>query len=590
MNLLKSYRNHSLLLIVSIGTTVLVFIGLIIYLMSIQFSMGIMEKNYNLFINRVNRVFLKLQDPEILDKEEFLGYLKSLEEIYNRDLSHSFLLIRKVAPETFPVQPADFSYGELNRFYGDLRSFTKELRERRFQQLQDGVSAVYTILGILLVLILLISVLIFLFYRRFHRFILSIDKGIKQIDSHLHYEKVSRLTVSEDDPLEVRDFYRTINKIDDDIELDQFLDGVDSYGRLSDVLEMIAPVIQGLIPCDRIALAFNDTKGYVTAESAYTNYRGIQLDPGKSEMICQTSLEHLVQRRESRIIPDLVDYARGNKVSESTKLILKEGIRSSITVPLFNGDRCIGFLFLSSKVAGIYKQNHLKTANRIANKLKTRFYNDFLIQEVIAETSRSFVSLVNEKDNETSSHLDRMTQYSFLIARCLTDCLEELTPQLIREIRWFAPLHDIGKVGVPDAILGKHGPLTDEEIRIMRQHVVLGEKIIQTMNGNLDAIVSKPLLQTAVDIIRGHHERFDGKGYPKGLIGEEIPLAGRIIAVADVFDALTSKRVYKDAYSIDESCRIMAEEMNGAFDPDVFQGLLDAMDEIRSVYEALKEV
>ncbi len=590
MRIIKSFKNHSRILIALLAATFLIFIFLLVVLILAQYSMGKMEEDYSLIINDINKTFLLLQNPDQFSEEEVGESLVQLEMLHDEIRSSAFSLTRKVLPREFPPVPAIRSSENYEEFYKALRNYTTGIRENKFHVITSQVQTIYLILGLLLILIILIGYLTLHYFRRFYIFSASISNGIGKIDAHLNYRKTDELKPLPSDSLEIRDFYGAINKINRDIYLDQLLDSIETYGKLSEVVYAIVPLIEDHIPFDRIALAFLDTKGYVTAEAAYTRYKELFLDPGKSEEISRTGLKALVKSRKPRIIPDLVKYAGGREISESTRLILKEGILSSLTVPLFSGERCIGFLFFSSRTAGIYKNKHLVRANRIGNKLKNRFYNDFLTQEIIAETSRSFVTLVNEKDNETSTHLERMARYAFFIARTLSDSYEELTPQMIREIRWFAPLHDIGKVGVPDAILGKAGALEDQEVQIMRQHVELGEKILRSMNGNLGSLLNSTLLDTAVDIIRGHHEKFDGSGYPYGLKGDEIPLAGRIVAVADVFDALTSKRVYKAAYTIEESLRIMKEDMAGSFDLTIIQGLERSMDDIRVVYESLREV
>jgi HD-GYP domain-containing protein (c-di-GMP phosphodiesterase class II) len=183
-----------------------------------------------------------------------------------------------------------------------------------------------------------------------------------------------------------------------------------------------------------------------------------------------------------------------------------------------------------------------------------------------------------------------MAKYSYIIAREYNLRVEALDPSLMREILWFAPLHDIGKIGIPDNILHKPGPLSPEEREAMEKHVEIGERVISTMTRRLEDTLSHSLMRTAVDIIAGHHEKFNGKGYPRGLRGTDISIAGRIVAVADVFDALTSRRPYKEAYPMDKALAIMERDMEGHFDPQVLGCLFSAMGEISEVYQELKEI
>ncbi|HPO02680.1 MAG TPA: HD domain-containing phosphohydrolase [Treponemataceae bacterium] len=227
---------------------------------------------------------------------------------------------------------------------------------------------------------------------------------------------------------------------------------------------------------------------------------------------------------------------------------------------------------------------------RIASAVSHTLYTEFLFQETVAETTRAFVSLMSEKDNETSQHLVRMARYSFIVARKYNQTVRRLEPALLREILWFAPLHDIGKIGITDLILHKTGPLTDDERKTMQTHVFIGERVLREMDASLKQVLSESLLKTAIEIIGGHHEKFDGSGYPRGLAGETIPLAGRIVAAADVFDALTSKRPYKDAWPVEKAVSWMKNSMPGHFDPEVFGCLESSIEDIMMVYEELKEV
>ncbi len=153
----------------------------------------------------------------------------------------------------------------------------------------------------------------------------------------------------------------------------------------------------------------------------------------------------------------------------------------------------------------------------------------------------------------------------------------------------YAPLHDIGKVGIPDNILLKPGKLSESEFEIMKNHTKIGARILSYFQNNLrkyDINVFKMAVQIAV----AHHEKWNGKGYPNGIAGKKIPLAARIVAVADVFDALSSKRIYKNAFPFDESVRMVNELSGESFDPDVVEAFNEGLEEIREIYDRMKEV
>ncbi|MBB1417964.1 two-component system response regulator [Pseudoalteromonas sp. SG43-7] len=180
------------------------------------------------------------------------------------------------------------------------------------------------------------------------------------------------------------------------------------------------------------------------------------------------------------------------------------------------------------------------------------------------------------KDTDTGEHIVRMSKYSKILA--LAYGMTEQHAELLKQA---APMHDIGKIGIPDAILLKPGKLTAEEFEHMKQHAKIGAKIL--------ANSSSPLLQLAYILAMEHHEKWDGSGYPNGLKGEEISIEGRIVAIADVFDALTSKRPYKQAWSVDEAISHMREQAGKHFDPQLialFEGQLDAVLAVYSAYQS----
>lgn len=180
------------------------------------------------------------------------------------------------------------------------------------------------------------------------------------------------------------------------------------------------------------------------------------------------------------------------------------------------------------------------------------------------------------KDNETGLHVIRMSHYSRLIA--LKAGINEAWSETLLHA---APMHDVGKIGIPDAILQKPGKLDADEWRIMQRHAEIGAEIIGEDGSNL--------LNMARDVALYHHEKWDGSGYPRGLKGENIPIAARIVALADVFDALTSERPYKKAWPVEQATDLIREQSGQHFDPQLVQAFFDCLPAILTVRERWQE-
>lgn len=186
----------------------------------------------------------------------------------------------------------------------------------------------------------------------------------------------------------------------------------------------------------------------------------------------------------------------------------------------------------------------------------------------------AMAKLAESRDPETGNHLERIQSYCRILTDHLKqqdDAREMVTDEFARTVYLTSPLHDIGKIGIPDAILLKAGRLDTEEFEIMKTHTTLAG---HTLGSALLRYPGANFLQIAYDIAVSHHERFDGKGYPAGLAGEDIPLAARIVAVADVYDAITSKRVYKVEFSHPIARGIIADEAGKQFDPSLVEAFL----------------
>lgn len=194
------------------------------------------------------------------------------------------------------------------------------------------------------------------------------------------------------------------------------------------------------------------------------------------------------------------------------------------------------------------------------------------IQEREHETLMVLGRAAEYKDAETANHTLRVAHYSKLLARKYN--LDEKTQETIF---YASPFHDIGKVGIPDGILLKEGRLTEDEFTIMKKHAYIGYEILKDTR-------SEYLIEGG-EIALNHHEKFDGSGYPEGKKGEDIPISARIVSIADVFDALTSKRPYKNSWSIQEAILLLMNEKEKHFDPHLIDLFIESMDEVKEIYD-----
>jgi putative two-component system response regulator len=219
---------------------------------------------------------------------------------------------------------------------------------------------------------------------------------------------------------------------------------------------------------------------------------------------------------------------------------------------------------------------HLKTEENVAIK---------------DTTIMALSSLAETRDNETGNHIRRTQYYVRTLAIQLRDhprFYDFLTDDNIEMLFKIAPLHDIGKVGIPDRILHKPGKLTEEEFEIMKTHTLLGGNAISGAE-NMTSVRNSPFLKAARQIAIGHHEKWDGSGYPFALRGEDIPIAARLMALADVYDAMSCRRVYKSAMGHDEVTDVIISGKGKHFDPDVVDAFVVALSKFKAIAEKFSD-
>lgn len=226
-------------------------------------------------------------------------------------------------------------------------------------------------------------------------------------------------------------------------------------------------------------------------------------------------------------------------------------------------------------------KNQLEADNE--RKTKALIEHNERMLAIQESTVIGMANLIENRDHDTGEHVKRTSRYVELLTRAAQRadyCTDILTDDYAELLIKAAPMHDIGKIAVSDSILRKPGKLTDEEFDIMKGHTTAGGRIVAEVLGNIE---EKEYIDIAVQVAEGHHEKWDGSGYPNGVNGENIPICARIMAVADVFDALVSKRCYKEPMSVDRAFKVIEESGGSHFDPELTRLFLSIRTEVEEV-------
>jgi HD-GYP domain-containing protein (c-di-GMP phosphodiesterase class II) len=254
--------------------------------------------------------------------------------------------------------------------------------------------------------------------------------------------------------------------------------------------------------------------------------------------------------------------------------INEEGYQASYTLPIYNNKSCIGFVFFNSSQKNCFTKEVLDLIDIFAHLVSNVVKNDINTIKTMLAAFRTANQMVHLKDPETGSHLERMAHFSRLIAKELSYSEKySFNDEFIEDIFIFAPMHDVGKIGIPDEVLKKPAKLNKDEWRTMQTHAYKGRMVINTIieNFEFETIANINVLR---NIAEYHHEALNGNGYPHGMKGKNIPIEARIVAVADVFDALTNKRPYKKAWSNSEAFITLKKLANDVLDQDCVNALL----------------
>ncbi|GAB6068953.1 HD domain-containing protein [Thiomicrorhabdus hydrogeniphila] len=334
----------------------------------------------------------------------------------------------------------------------------------------------------------------------------------------------------------------------------------------------------------RIAVAiYDDETGYIhtfiksSLDEALLNHYSAPL----KEI---PSLVSIAECNQPRLIQDLSILQDHNNVHSKA---ISHHFKSSYTEPFYLGDTLMGFVFYDADEVDYFSDELLENLDTYSRLVESLIISAILPLKTLVALMATTQEITNLRDSETGEHLVRMAHNMEIIARELAEQYD-LTDEQIEYIWCYAPLHDIGKIVIPDSILLKPGKLTEAETKIMQTHVTEGIKMIDKMLGNFhfQDFHHTHLLK---DIVGCHHEWYNGKGYPNGLKGEEIPIVGRIAAVADVFDALISDRVYRKGWPFEEVVKYLQAGKGKQFDPDCVDALLKNEAKIKALLKKCKD-
>jgi len=376
-------------------------------------------------------------------------------------------------------------------------------------------------------------------------------------------------------------------------KINEIISMLNSGKSTEEIFNKLHVSLKRVIPFDGMVLTLlNDTNTFLNIENMIFNQSLFYtfLRKGDRFFITELSVKKLISGKIDLLnIEDLGLFLKKTKMDDIFNEINRNGINSILAVSLVLKNQIRGIIFFLSGYKSFFKNHHITFVRSIVGQIALSVQRAELMKEIenhsknlekmvserteeVLKTQRATIfalsSLADARDSETGDHLERIRNYSVLLMQLyrIDEDHPEINARLLRDLYDSSVLHDIGKVGIPDYILLKKEFLTEEEFDIMKKHPIIGYDAIKNASGDLG---SDFFLNMAMDIILYHHERWDGGGYPYGLKGENIPLSARIVSIADVYDALTSKRPYKHAFSHDDAIGIMKNE-EGKYDPELF--------------------
>ncbi len=335
----------------------------------------------------------------------------------------------------------------------------------------------------------------------------------------------------------------------------------------------------------RIAVALYDDKTDLLRTFIYSSEGDTPLRHYSAQLADSATLRQIVEQGKPRVVNDLAIFA--DSPHEHSRRLLAHGFGASYTMPMYQSGVFRGFVFFNSHERGVLTEDVLHQLDLFGHLLSLTVIHELQKMQNLADAIVTARDITRHRDNETGSHLDRMSRYTRIIAVHLADKYG-LDDSFIEHIFMFAPLHDIGKIAIPDNILLKQAKLSADEFDVMKTHTSKGLELIETMleNFKLHDLEHGGMLRNITEL---HHEALNGSGYPRGLKGEDIPIEARIVAVADIFDALTSRRPYKEAWNNADALEALQCMSGHILDSDCVDALARNLGQVERIQAEFKE-
>jgi HD-GYP domain-containing protein (c-di-GMP phosphodiesterase class II) len=329
-------------------------------------------------------------------------------------------------------------------------------------------------------------------------------------------------------------------------------------------------ILQTAPGINRIGCALYDPGEGMLKTFINSTREGEPLSRYQYPLASSASLSAMARSRATRRLDNLPQDL--NPDSEHSKWVLNMGYRSSFTTPLYYQDQLLAFLFFDSKESDYFTPEVQRELLLYAQVITMAIANELVALRSIMGAVSLAKDFAELRDLETGAHLERMARYSRLLAQTIAED-RGITDEFVENLFIYAPLHDIGKIGIPDRVLLKPGPLDADEWEVMKTHTTKGRRMVDSISEDLD-LTTESANRIMRNIVELHHEALDGSGYPHGLKGDAIPLESRIITVADIFDALTTVRPYKEAWPADQALAELNRMVHGGkLDPDIVAAL-----------------